>query len=534
MVGPGENGLCVSNAPEQLPQSEGYDGSRIARQGLTRRRFSINTAASLVNYGFQILVGIWYTPYMLAKLPEQVYGIIPLTTAFLQYMLLLMTSLSASIGRYVTADLSRGDIRAANATFNGFFFGGLKLIAGLAAGIALFCIVLPIRVPPGFEGEARFLAAAVFGSSLLMGFSNCFDTAIWATSRIELRHMIESAAIVVRNGGVVILFALTAPSIWQVGAAVIAAAVLYTMALFVVWKKLTPELRIDHSAITEETKGIIYTTGRWVLLANLATALLMSSDLIVINRFYDTAEGAKYAVVLLWVSVVRSTFTGLLSALTPSLVALEARKDHDYLLSLISRSIRISGALVAHSAAILAGMSLPILTVWLKKPWVAEAAPVAWLLLLPLSFEISFSSLMPAILTTKDRVRSQALVSFAVAVLGVAAAVVLVKTTGLGLYAVALGAGCASIARYAIVNPLQATVGFEGVARTYFLRQGLPILLRFAFTAAVTQVVANWMQPNSYLNLAFCALVASALTLPLSVLLLPEGDRAALRRLLGK
>ena len=522
----------MSNAPEQPPAA--YDGSHIARQGLSRRRFSINTAASLMNYSFQIAVGIWYTPYLLSKLPEQVYGIIPLTTAFLQYMLLLMTSLSASIGRYVTADLSRGDIRAANATFNGFFFGGLKLVMGLAVAIAVFCLVLPIRVPTGYENQARFLAAAIFGSTLLMGFSNCFDTAIWATSRIELRHMIESAAIVVRNGGVFVLFALVSPSLWLVGVAVMIAAIVQSSALFVVWKKLTPELRIDAKAVTDETRGIIYTTGRWVLLANLGTALLMSSDLIVINRFYDTAQGAKYAVVLLWVTVLRSIFAGIMSALTPSMVALEARNDHDYLLTLISRSIRLSGALGAHCTAILAGMSLPVLTVWLKKPWVAETAPVAWLLLLPLSLEISFNSLLPAILTTKDRVRSQALASITVAVLGVIGAVVLVKTTNLGIYAVALGTGCASIVRYAIVNPLQATTGFAGIPKTYFIRQALPTLLRFAVTAPVAYAVAQWIQPAGYISLAAAALLATAVTLPVSLLLLQSDDRIAVLRLFRK
>ena len=527
----------MSNAPEQTPTPSAagsYDGSRIARQGLSRRRFSINTAASLMNHGFQIAVGIWYTPYLLSKLPEQVYGIIPLTTAFLQYMLLLMTSLSASIGRYVTADLSRGDIRAANATFNGFFFGGLKLVIGLSAAIAVFCIVLPIRVPAGYDGEARFLAAAIFGSTLLLGFSNCFDTAIWATSRFEIRHMIESAAILLRNGGVVLLFALAAPSIWQVGVAVIAAAVLQTAALFLVWKKLTPELHIDSKAMTDETRGIIYTTGRWVLIVNLGTALLMSSDLIVINRFYDTAQGAKYAVVLLWITILRSIFGSLMAGLTPSMVALEARKDHDYLFALMSRSIRLSGALGAHCSAILAGMALPVLTVWLKKPWVGETAPVAWILLLPLSLEISFNSLLPAILTTKDRVRTQAIASCVIAVLGVTAGVVLVQTTNLGMYGVALATAGASILRYAIVNPIQATSGFEGIPRTYFLRQGIPTLLRFAATAPIAYAVSQWIQPTGYFGLVVSALAVTVVALPVSLMLLPAEDRDWVRSLLGK
>ncbi len=508
-----------------------YDGGRIATQGLDKRRLSINTIASLINYSFMIGVGVWYTPYMLSKLPEEIYGIIPLTTSFLQYMLLVMTSLSASIGRYVTADLSRGDLKAANATFNGFFFGGLKMVAGLSVAIAIFCIALPLRIPPGYEGKARFLAAAIFGGAAVMGFANCFDTAIWATSRFEIRHMIEIGSIVLRNGLVVVLFTFYKPDIWQVGVGVIAAAIFHISSLFVVWKKLTPELRVDRRAITEQTRGIIYSTGRWILASNLATAMLMSSDLIVINRLFDTVQGAKYAVVLLWVTVLRGVFGSIMAALMPSLVALEARQAHDYLLRLSSKSIRLSGALSAHSAGLLAGLSLPILTVWLKKPWVPEIAPLAWFLLLPLCLEISYGSLLPAILTTPDRIRKQALISCGISVLGVATAVALVSFTTLGIYGVAAATGGASILRYAIANPIQATVGFPA-PWYFFLRQSVPTLLRFAGTAGVSYCVGVWIAPANLVSLVVCAVLVTAIALPVSVGLLPSEDHVVFRKFL--
>jgi len=509
-----------------------YDGNRIAQSGLDRRRFSLNAITSVFNYIVVIAIGIWYTPFMLSRMPEEVYGIIPLTTSFLQYMLLLMTALSASIGRFVTADLSRGDVAAANATFNGFFFGGLKLVVVISVAIVAFCIILPIRVPAAYITETRILAAAVFGSSLLYGFANVFDTAIWATSRFELRNILDITTATLRNAIVVVLFLLTKPSLWQVAVAVTVTAIVHATALFFTWKKLTPELRIDASAMTDESRHVLFTTGGWVLVMNLGTALLLSSDLIVINRFFDTAQGAKYAVVLLWATVLRGVFGSLNASLMPSLVAMEARQDNDYLLALSSKSIRVSGALCAHCAGLLAGLSLPILQVWLHKPWVTEVAPIAWFVLFPLCLEISFAPLLPAILTARPKVKHQALISICCGLLSVTLAVVLAKLTQLGIYGVAMGAAAGSLARYALLNPLQAATGFEGVPWYFYIRQGLPTAIRFAGTAITAYAVSVYLTPSNLISLAACALAVTVVALPVNLAFLPRQDHVLFRKLL--
>jgi membrane protein EpsK len=509
-----------------------YDGNRIARSGLDRRRFSLNAITSVFNYIVVIAIGIWYTPFMLSRMPEEVYGIIPLTTSFLQYMLLLMTALSASIGRFVTADLSRGDVAAANATFNGFFFGGLKLVSVISVAIVVFCIILPIRVPSAYITETRFLAAAVFGSSLLYGFSNVFDTAIWATSRFELRNMLDITTAVLRNALVVVLFLLTEPSLWQVAVAVTVTAIFHASALFVVWKKLTPELRIDAKAMTAESRNVLFTTGGWVLVMNLGTALLLSSDLIVINRLFDTAQGAKYAVVLLWSTVLRGVFGSLNASLMPSLVAMEARQDNDYLLALSSKTIRVSGALCAHGAGLLAGLSLPILQIWLHKPWVSEVAPIAWIVMFPLCFEISFAPLLPAILTARPKVKLQALLSISCGLLSVVLAIVLAKYANLGMYGVAMGAAAGSLLRYAILNPLQAASAFDEVPWYFYIRQGVPTALRFVGTAITAYAASIYLTPSSLLSLAGCALAVTVVTLPINMAFLPRQDHVLFLKLL--
>jgi O-antigen/teichoic acid export membrane protein len=330
----------------------------------------------------------------------------------------------------------------------------------------------------------------------------------------------------------VALYAFTKPDLWQVAIAVSIAALFQFVTLFAVWKRLTPELRIDRSAMTAETRGIVFTTGGWILVVSLGTALLVSSDLIVISRFFNTGEVAKYAVVVLWASVLRGVFTSLAASVTPSLVALEARGDMLNLLAVSSQTIRVSGALCAHCAGVLAGMSVPILTVWLRKPWAADIAPLAWIILFPLCFEVSFYTLLPAILTAKARVRAQAIVSVAIGVFGVILAVILVQVTNLGLYAVALSSGVAALVRYAVVNPIQAGAALPGAGWVFYLRQGAPTALRFAGTALIAYAAARYLQPDHYLTLAGCALAVTAVTLPINYACLPREDHVVFKKLL--
>jgi O-antigen/teichoic acid export membrane protein len=496
-------------APEPLHQ-----GRAIAARGLEHRRFTINAIAGTANYVLMMAVGIWYTPFMLAHLPESVYGLIPLATSLTNYLSVIMTMISGSVSRYVTADLSRGDVEAANATFNSFVFGGLKLLGVLFAGVFLFCYYLPLRVPPGYEQKASWLFAAILGSFLINSYGSCFETAIWASNRFEIRSMIDIAAMVVRNGSVVLLFMLTSPDLWQVAVAVPLAAVFQITLQYFAWKRLTPELRIDSTAQTPEKQKLIYSVGAWMLIAHIGNQLLLSTDLLLVNRYFGTIFNAKYGVIILWSTVLRSLFSTLGFLILPSLVAYEATGELTTVVALVTKSVRLMGMMISTVTGVLCGLSLPILSAWLQKPWVDEVAPITWFILIPLTFEVSIISLS-TILIAPERVRKFSLTSAATGVSTVILSLLLLNYTEWGIYGIALSSGCMSLLRNAILYCVQATSGLP-VPWYHFLRLHWPQMLRFGGAAGLAALAGFVIHPVSRISVILTVAGVVTILIPIS------------------
>lgn len=494
--------------------------------GFGRKRLTINTLSSLVYFVLLMGVGLWYTPFMLHLVPEHIYGLVPLATSLTSHMTVVMTMITGPVCRYVSADYQRGDVELANATLNSFLFGGLKIVAILSVLVLAFAALLPVSVPAGHETAARVLFLSIGFSFLITSMSSCFEVGYWVTHRFEIKNIVEIAVLLIRNLTVVLLFALYTPDIWQIAAAALLAAVFQLATTFGMWKKLAPQLRIDRRCQTAERKSLIYSVGRWLIVVHIGNQLLMSTDLFLINRYFGTVDNTKYGIALLAATIVRSVFSSLGLILVPAMVTVEATQSKKELVAATGRALRMFGSLGAHATGILAGLALPVLTIWIKKPWVGEVAPLMIFTLFVVTLEISVVPLT-ALLIDADRIKRFAIGSLSTGVVSLCTAIVLLQTTSLHYYAIAIPFALAAFFRNGVYNPILATRQLETPWYS-FVQSLLPLLLRFGVTIAVAHEIGNWMQPVNLPSLLGCMLLSAAIVLPFSIAALPREDRTAL------
>lgn len=497
-----------------------------SENGFGRKRLTINTLSSLAYFVLLMGVGLWYTPFMLHRVPEELYGLVPLATSLTSHMTVIMTMITGPVCRYVSAEFQRGDVELANSTLNSFVFGGLKLVALMAVVVVIFVAVLPVSVPRGHEMTARLLFFSIGFAFLISSMSSCFEVGYWITHRFEIKNLVEILVLLIRNGSVVILFALFQADIWQIAAAALLAAVVQLATTYSMWRHLAPGLRIDRHCQTPERKGLIYSVGRWLILVHVGNQLLMSTDLFLINRYFGTVDNTKYGIALLAATIIRSIFSSLGLILVPAMVTVEATQTKQDLVSATGRALRMFGSLAAHATGILAGLSLPVLTIWIKKPWVAEVAPLMTFTLFIVTLEV-FVVPLTALLIDTGRIKRFAIGSVTAGVVALILAVILLETTNLHFYAIAIPFAIAAFLRHGLFNPILAANGLETSWYT-FMQSVLPLLLRFAFTIAVARLVGDWLKPDGILPLLGCMVLAAVVVLPLSIAALPRDDRRVL------
>jgi O-antigen/teichoic acid export membrane protein len=497
-----------------------------AESGLGRKRLTINTLSSLVYFTLLMAVGLWYTPFMLQRIPENLYGLVPLATSLTGHMVVIMTMITGPVCRYVSADFQRGEIELANATLNSFVFGGIKLVAILLLLLLVFVAFLPVSVPAGHETMARILFFSIGASFLISSMSSCFEVGYWVTHRFELKNLVEILVLLLRNGAVVALLYFFSADIWQIAAAALLAAAFQISMTYALWKRLAPGLRIDRHCQTEERKELIYSVGRWLIVSHIGSQLMLSTDLFLINRYFGTVDNTKYGIALLAATILRSVFSALGLILVPAMVTIEATRTKEALVSATARTMRVFGSIAAHATGILAGLALPVLTVWIKKPWVAEVAPFMTVTLWMVTFEISVMPLM-ALLIESERIKRFALGSLFSGIFAVGLAFVLLETTNLHLYAVCIPFALGTFLRHGLFNPILAAQGLRGSWHA-FVRNTAPTFARFILTLIAARLIAAWLQPADLPGLLASMLLTAAAVLPAAFGTLPREDRQVL------
>lgn len=504
-----------------------------ATEAQPHRRFFVNVVANFGGFLLNLAFGLWFTPFVVHRLGVAVYGLIPLANSVTNYFSVIGVAVSGSVGRYVTLDLARGDTGNGNRTFNTFLFGSLVVIAALVPLGAGLVWVAPhlFDIPGGQQFPLQILIASMVVAFLLALLGSCFDSAIWVTSRFDIRNVIEGAATVTRVGCVFALFYWLGAQLWQVGAATVIAALVAFSGQILAWRKLTPNLRISRAAFDRTRLPALWHTSRWLFLNQAGMLMFSNLDLVLINILIGAPAAGFYAPVVQWTVLLRSVSMQISIVVAPSVIQFHARDEAARVEQFLGRSVRLLSFLVALPAGLACGLAEPTLRTWLGPSFV-PMAPLVWVALLPLTIETT-TMLFGTVLLAQDRVRWMAVSTFVSGLVNLGLGLLLAAGLHLGVWGIAIGSATASLIRHFILLPVHVARRFGLPWYAYMPRQAT------APAAAALVGLAGWalsglLPGRSWLGL--CA-AAAAIALPYSVVIycaaLNQEERQTVRRILA-
>jgi len=500
--------------------------------GASHRRFAINAVASSCSLALAIGVSFWYTPYMIRHLGVSVYGMVPLANSITNYLTIITAAVCTTVARYITVDLARGDVEAANRHFNTFLVIAVAVAALLFLLASGFSFLLPtfFNIPVGKERAAQVLFLSVSASFLMSTVANTFQAAIWVSNRFEVRNAIESGAMLIRVGLVVVLFRLWTPGLWQVSIALPLTALFTLGGDVMTCRKLVPCLRLRLSCFDRQVVPTVWNTSRWVLVGQLGGILLINIDLVLANTLLGSFAAGRYAPLLQWVTLLRTLGLTLAGILAPPIVVRYAQGDEDGLLRLLGQASKFLGLIVALPAGLMCGFARPLLGTWLG-PSFQDLAHLTWWLVLPLCIEAAqyhFSSVWIA----ADRIRVISLLTVASGAAYVGFAILLTAKFHWGLYGIAVASALASILRNGVISPVYTATLTNRPRWSLAINAYKTLLSSLAF-AAIAALSSASLVSRSWLRLGLVAVPVGIVCLAVTYLiLLTPGERVTLLRII--
>ncbi|MHB9129639.1 MAG: lipopolysaccharide biosynthesis protein [Armatimonadota bacterium] len=440
-----------------------------------RGRFLLNIITNIVNFFLSILIGLWFTPYLIKHLGVASYGMLPLILQITSYLQIVTLAINAMVARNITIAIEQGEDVKANIYFNTSLFSSIGMVIVLCAPAWLLCTHanLLIHVPPGMEQDISLLFLLAFGMFALSTLSTPFEVASYCLNRFDLRNYIQIAGNVTRIGLVVLLFMLAHPDVKQVFFASLVASIVTFALVIYLWRYLLPELSIRLHLFAWSALQELFSSGMWMVITQVGTLLFLAIDLLVVNRVLGPKPAGEYGAIMQWSALLRGIAGVLVGVFGPSITNLYAHGNIPGLVTYTRQSVRFVGYLIALPIGLICGLAHPLLVTWLG-PSFGHLAPLLQLMTIHLAVNLALQPIFLVFVAT-NTVRTPGIVSCVMGVMNLGLAFLLAGPAEWGMYGVAAAGAIMLTLKNAIFTPLYGAHVLQ-VPRLTFMREMLLIV----------------------------------------------------------
>lgn len=395
-------------------------------------------SASILAYVINFAISFFLSPYIVKNVGVDAYGFVGLANNFISYATLITIAVNAMASRFVTIKLCEKDYEGANKYFSSVFIANtfLATVMGVAfIAIWLFLEKL-INIPQNIFWDVKILFAMLFFNCVLSTMSSIFSVATFATNKLYLASIrsIESHAL--KALIVVPLFVLFAPRVSFLGASTLICGVYVIIFNIYYTKKLLPDIKIrkkhfDFKAIKE-----LVASGVWSLINRVGQLLLDGLDLLITNLFINPVAMGVLSLAKTIPSIMNGIIGSTVSVFSPNFTFLYAENKQDELVLSVKQSMRIMGVIANLPVIVLIVCGELFFSLWQPTQNANELQLLSVLTCGTIIFSGGINCIYN-IFTVVNKLKVNSLVVVGSGALNALIVFILLKTTGLGIYAVA-------------------------------------------------------------------------------------------------
>lgn len=492
----------------------------------TKINFYTNIVALVAN----ILVGVYYTPYLVKSLGLAAYGILPLALIINQYISVATQTLTHAYTRFYSVALQKGDYDEASKDISSSMVV-ILLISILILPIGLWIIVNVnslFSIPADLIVSAKYLFSFTILSFVVSLFSSLFNVTLYAINRFDLMNVMKIIRTVFKLILVIVLFEIISIDVAWVGFTNLLTEVLVlVMSLFLFFKFKPKEVSLS---ISKFQKSILYSIlgmSIWVFIQICGDTLLYRTDNLIVNHYWGTeASGALGAISEIghYVTVIVNVLGSLFG---PLILIAYAKEQHDEVKSLFIEQSTIVGCLSAVLTGTIAGCGAVLLDVWLGN----EMGQYSWWLLMKMVVLPYYAAggILAFVYRSWNKVKFPAIGTI---VLGVADIAILIWMCEVlkpnNALIILVISGVFSILQCFVLNVV-AVGNIYTECRKAFIRISTKITLSFIITFICARLIVDWITIDNLLQLALMLIAVSVFMLSfVLVLILDKNERTKL------
>lgn len=433
-----------------------------------------NISSNLALVLFNLLISLWYTPFLVHGLGSELFGFIPLANSVINFLGIITLSLNTATGRFLTIELGKNNTTRANQIFNTTLTGSIILISStlpIAMGLVILVPNL-FNVPVYYVPDVRFLFIGTICAFFLTTLRSNFLVATFAKNRFDLRNIVALIARIGQIVIIVILFRLKTPSLLHISLGAIVASILSFIGDYSLWKRLLPGLRVNFRAFRKKLMNPLMSTSVWVLVYQIGSTLFINTDMLVANRTLELSTAGMFGALLVIPKNLRIMASAVGSVWAPTFLTKFSNSDLKGMDSIVLYTVKLIGFTIALPVGLIAGLAKPFLKTWLG----AEYAIMTWVLVVMIC-HLSVNLISIPFVNVQVTLNKMALPAIFSLTLGVANYILAVNLSRvIGAMGIVAAGGLMLTANNFLIMPLYAA-RIMNLNWWHYLRRLLPIIL---------------------------------------------------------
>ena len=402
------------------------------------KQLTINLVASILAFIINIGISFFLTPYITENIGVEAYGFVSLGTEFVNYASLVTIALNSMAGRFITIEIHKGNWEGANKYFNSVLLSNC-----IVAGVILFPSILVVAfldriidIPVEIILDVKILFALLFTNYIISIIVSSFGVSTFATNKLHLKSMREIEARILKALLLIFLFILFEPAVSYLGFATVAMIVYISFFNIYYTKKYLPEIKLRKKYFRVNAVFELISSGIWNTVIQAGQILLQGLDLFIANIFIGSTSMGTLALAKTIPMMVLSLVSVISSVFIPDFLILYTKNNKEELLNSIKQSMKVLGIIINIPIAIIFVFGKEFFTLWVPNQNAIELQILSIITISSLIVSGPINSIY-SVFTVTNRLKTNAIVVLSTGILNITIVFLLLKTTSLGLYAIA-------------------------------------------------------------------------------------------------
>lgn len=402
------------------------------------RQLAINIAASFMALFISMGINIFLSPFIVRTVGVEAYGFVQLGNNIISYLAILAIALNSMSSRFISIEYFRGNKKAANEYFASTFFSNMFLGFILIPVLILLIINISklVNIPEELIIDVQFLISFLSVNFVIDLLATNLSVSYYISNKLYLYSIVQIFAHLIKAILLIFLFSLFIPYVSYVALSALIITCLTQLANLYWKRKLIPDLKIDFQYFRLSKVKELVSSGLWNSITRLGSILSEGLDLLIANLMISATGMGILSIAKIIPNLINMILNSMISTFLPSMTELYAHRKQDELVSAIKQSMRIIGMIINIPIALLIAYGDILFTVWFPTQDALLLQTLSVLTILPWAF-MGQATIIHNIFTIVNKIKVNSIFVTLTGFLNVIIVLVLLKTTGLGLLAVA-------------------------------------------------------------------------------------------------